>query len=98
MAESDGTVTPRELAGMIRRASDCYLWVAYGLGVGSWVRVAHTTAHTIVEDAYEDECAEVFAEMEGGDLYIGDGAVTEPEPGDEKPEGEGKPDDDEPEE
>jgi hypothetical protein len=76
-ATTEGTVSPRELAGMIRRASDCYLWVPYGVGEGCYVRVAHTTAHNIVEDAYESHCGEIFAHMEKGELYIGDEAVTE---------------------
>jgi hypothetical protein len=92
MADDKGElVSPRELAGMIRRAKDCYLWVAYGVGEGLYVRVAHTTAHVIVEEAYESECQEIFAYMEGGDLHIGDELVTEAPEG----EGEGAPVEDE---
>jgi hypothetical protein len=84
--EASDVVTPRELAGMIRRANDCFLWVPYGNGEGLWVRVAHTTAHTIVEDAYEAECDAVFAYMSEGDLYIGDDIISELE-GEDAPEG-----------
>jgi len=68
---------------MIRRANDCHLWVPYGNGVGMWVRVAHTTAHTIVEDAYEEDCQEIFAYMEGGDLFIGAEGAAELEGSDD---------------
>lgn len=89
-ADEPNIVSPRELAGMIRRAADCYLWVPYGDGEGLWVRVAHTTAHTIVEDAYDNGCEDIFAHMEGGDLYIGDDIVSELE-GDETETPEGAP-------
>lgn len=63
-------MTPRELAGEIRRAKTVYVWVQYHTERGCYLAMPKSVAREVVQDARENK-VQVHADTEEGELYIG---------------------------
>lgn len=70
---------PRDFAGAVNRAKTVWVWVAYAPGFGTYVECAKVAAKALVTQAKDDGVDEIEAEVEDGELFIGEELTTEAE-------------------